>query len=66
MAKHSACVLPISGSEKSSHILLVFLSDEDLRKYGLIGPEENQNEAQEVPDPSAHLSGRPRQGLHQR
>lgn len=43
-----------------------FLSHEDLREHGLIRPEENQDEAQEVPDTPAHLSGCPRQGLHQR
>lgn len=42
------------------------LSHEDLREHGLVRPEEDQDEAQEVPDSPAHLSGRPRQGLHQR
>lgn len=65
-SQHSVCVLLVSVLKKYSHILLVFLSDEDLHKHGLIRPEENQDEAQEVPDTSAHLSGCPRQGLHQR
>lgn len=46
--------------------MLILLSDEDLGEYGLIGPEENQDEAQEVPDTSTHLPGCPGQGLHQR
>lgn len=60
-SQHSVCLLLTH-----SQILLVFLSDEDLLEHGLIRPEENQDEAQEVPDTSTYLSGCPRQGLHQR
>lgn len=43
--------------------LLVLLSEE-LCEHGPVGPEEDQVEAQEVPDASAHLPSRARQRLH--
>lgn len=54
---------------QSCPCVIVFLpppSDEDLCEHGFFRPKENQDEAQEVPDQTAHLSGGSGQRLHQR
>lgn len=39
---------------------------EDLRQHGLLRQQEDQTQAEEVPDPPSHPAGRQRQGIHQR
>lgn len=41
-------------------------SHEELHQHGLLRQQEDQTQAEEVPDPPAHAAGRPGQGLHQR
>lgn len=63
---HSWFFVLIRSLEKHVHFLHIFHSDETLTEYGLLRPEENQDEVKEVLDPPAHLPGCSGQGLHQR
>lgn len=41
-------------------------SHEEFHRHGLLRQQEDQTQAEEVPDPPAHAAGRQRQRLHQR
>lgn len=54
----------ITSLEIYLHFLHIFHSDETLAEYGLLRPEENQDEVKEVLNSPAYLSGCSRQGLY--
>lgn len=59
--------LELTRSRRESRALPAHLhSDETLAEFGLLRPEEDQDEVKEVLDSPAHLSGGSGQGLHQR
>lgn len=58
------CCVEISGGQTLLSVLSG--SHEEFYQHGPLRQQEDQTQAEEVPDPPAHAAGRQRQGLHQR